>query len=126
MSQTITGYEICKTSFSEEEIIEAFKVIDINKDQFITEDDIIFFLEYIREPYTKEEVKEMIEMVSNDKKKVSLQDFKQIGKGSIIPFADIKIPDETTQQKKVIYENIKKNSILYDENPSILLNASKN
>jgi hypothetical protein len=35
----------------------------------------------------------MIEMISSDKKKVTLQDFKKIGKGSIIPFADIKIPD---------------------------------
>ena len=65
-------------------------------------------------------------MVSSDKKKVTLQDFKKIGKGSIIPFADIKIPDEKIQHKKIIYENIKNNSLLYDENPSILLNASKN
>lgn len=45
----------------------------------------------------------MIEMISDDKKKVSLQDFKKIGKGSIIPFADIKIPDSIGQQKKVIH-----------------------
>ncbi len=45
----------------------------------------------------------MIEMVSSDKKKVTIQDFKKIGKGSIIPFADIKIPDEKAKQKKIIH-----------------------
>lgn len=35
----------------------------------------------------------MIEMVSGDKRKVTFDDFKNIGKGTIIPFADIKIPD---------------------------------
>ena len=42
-------------------------------------------------------------MVSSDKKKVTLQDFKKIGKGSIITFADFKIPDEKIQHKKKDY-----------------------
>lgn len=53
-------------------------------------------------------------MVSSDKKKVTLSDFKKIGKGSIIPFADIKIPTEETKQKKQIYTNIKNNPQLYE------------
>ena len=65
-------------------------------------------------------------MVSSDKKKVTFDDFKKIGKGSIIPFADIKIPDEKTIQKNMIYQNIKNNPTLYHEDSSILLNASKN
>jgi hypothetical protein len=65
-------------------------------------------------------------MVSSDKKKVTFDDFKKIGKGTIIPFADIKIPDEKTIQKNIIYQNIKNNSTLYNEDSSILINASRN
>lgn len=68
----------------------------------------------------------MIHMVSSDKKKVTIEDFKKIGKGSIIPFADIKIPDEKTKIKNIIYQNIKNNPVLYGESPEILINASKN
>ena len=45
----------------------------------------------------------MIRMVSGDGKKVTWQEFKKVGKGSIIPFADIKVPDEANQKKKRIY-----------------------
>lgn len=72
-----------------------------------------------------DEVKEMIDMVSSDKKKVTFEDFKKIGKGSIIPFADIKIPDQKNKQKSAIYNNIKQNQDLYMENPSIIISASK-
>ncbi len=45
----------------------------------------------------------MINMVSGDGRKVTWQEFKKIGKGTIIPFADIKVPDEKILKKKFIY-----------------------
>lgn len=39
-----TGYDINRDLYSEEEIREAFKVIDINKDGVLTTDDLSFFL----------------------------------------------------------------------------------
>lgn len=56
----------------------------------------------------------MISMISSDKRKVTFDDFKKIGKGSIIPFSDIRIPDEKTIQKNLIYQNIKNNPSLYN------------
>jgi len=43
----------------------------------------------------------MINMISTDKKKVTYEDFKKIGKGkgAIIPFADAKIPDKKMKTK---------------------------
>ena len=37
-------------------------------------------LDYIKEDYTMDEVEEMIAMLSSDKKQVTLEDFKKIGK----------------------------------------------
>lgn len=42
-----TGYFLQKDTFSEEEILKAFNVIDINKDNMITEDDLKFILDYM-------------------------------------------------------------------------------
>jgi hypothetical protein len=53
-------------------------------------------------------------MVSSDKKKVTYEDFKKLGKGLIIPFADIKIPDDNIREKRKIYQNIQNNSSLYN------------
>ena len=53
----------------------------------------------MNEEYTLEEVKEMIRMVSSDGEKVLVDDFKKIGKGRIIPFAGIKMPDQHTKPK---------------------------
>lgn len=68
-------------------------------------------------------------MLSSDKKKVTYQDFKKIGKGkgSIIPFADAKIPDKKMKIKEQIYKNIKSSqSNLNQQDPDVLVNASRN
>ena len=46
----------------------------------------------MNQPHTVEEVEEMIKMVSNDGKKVVLEEFKKIGRGKLPPFAAIKQP----------------------------------
>lgn len=45
----VTGYPSYKDSFSEEELMKAFQIMDVNKDDLITTDDLCFILEYIRE-----------------------------------------------------------------------------
>jgi hypothetical protein len=59
-----------------------------------------------------EEVREMINMISTDKKKVSYEDFKKIGKGVIIPFASYKIPDKKNKIKEHILENVKTSGLI--------------
>lgn len=46
----------------------------------------------MNQPHTEEEVQEMINMVSNDGKKVILEEFKKIGRGKLPPFAAIRQP----------------------------------
>lgn len=45
----VTGYPSYKEAFSEEELMKAFQIMDVNKDDLITTDDLCFILEYIRE-----------------------------------------------------------------------------
>lgn len=63
-------------------------------------------LKYINEDYTSEEVDEMISMVSSDKKQVTMEDFKKIGKAQIIPLANFKIPNEEWKKKAKVLEQI--------------------
>lgn len=51
---SVNGYNLLRGHFSEEEILKAFNIIDINKDNLITEDDLMFVLDYIKEDYTIE------------------------------------------------------------------------
>lgn len=53
-NEKTSGYYLNKDTFSEEEILKAFNIIDINNDNAITEDDLIFVLDYIKEDYTIE------------------------------------------------------------------------
>jgi hypothetical protein len=48
----------------------------------------------------------MINIVSADGKGVLLDDFKKIGKGKIIPFAGIRLPDPTAPIKQTILNNL--------------------
>lgn len=41
----------------------------------------------------------MIDMLSSDKKQVSFDDFKKLGKGEVIPLAKFKIPDRSSKDK---------------------------
>jgi Ca2+-binding EF-hand superfamily protein len=52
--------------FTEEEVKEAFGILDLNKDGAITVEDLSFFLDYIGEKTTPEEVEEMIRMCDLD------------------------------------------------------------
>ena len=70
--------------------MKACNIIDINKDNVITEDDLIFVLDYIKEDYTMEEVKEMISMLAVDGRQVGFEDFKRLGKGDIISLGKYK------------------------------------
>jgi hypothetical protein len=120
----MTGYEINRELYSDEEIREAFKVIDINKDGILTFDDISFFLKCMGEEHTPEEVEEMINIISTDGKAVVLDDFKKIGKGRIIPFAGIKFPDQNTELKQTILSNASESGLINIE-PEDLITAEE-
>lgn len=45
----ITGYDTMKDKFNDEEILRAFKIIDITKDDVITQEDIMMILDYLKE-----------------------------------------------------------------------------
>ena len=75
-------YEYLKGLFSEEEIKEAFSTLDYNKDGNITAEDITFFLEYIGEQATEEEIEEMIKMCDADGNgEVSYDEFYKLASG---------------------------------------------
>lgn len=81
----------------------------------ISYEDICFFLEYIRQPYQPAEVYEMINLLSGDTMKVSLQDFMKIGLGTIVPLAAFKVPDTRSQTKQVILENVRQSELFQME-----------
>jgi len=49
-----TGYSNFKECFTQEDILEAFKAIDLNKDGHIDASDIRLFLDFMTESYTEE------------------------------------------------------------------------
>ena len=102
-----TGYDINRQLFSDDDIREAFNTIDINNDGSITVEELSFFLKCMNQPHTVEEVEEMIKMVSNDGKKVVLEEFKKIGRGKLPPFAAIKQPQVEAMSKEEVLENIR-------------------
>ena len=59
-----------------------------------------------------EEVEEMIAMLSSDKKQVTLEDFKKIGKAEIMPLAHFKIPNQRIKKKTTILQNIEKTDLI--------------
>lgn len=48
----------------------------------------------------------MINIVSNNAKTVTFDDFRKIGKGKISPFATIKVPDQHAERKQTILNNL--------------------
>lgn len=72
--------------FTEEEIKEAFNVLDMNKDGGITSEDLSFFLDFIGEKVTTEEIEEMIRMCDKDGSgEVKFEDFKNLAGGWSLP-----------------------------------------
>lgn len=59
-----------------------------------------------KEDYTHEEVDEMINMLSVDKKQVTFEDFKKLGKAEIFPLANVKQPNYKWKDKEAILENL--------------------
>lgn len=102
----MTGYEINKECFSEEELLKAFRIFDIGKDGLISQEDLIFIFDYIKEDYTLEEVQEMLNMLSSDKKSVSFEEFKKLGQNNILPLANFKMPDADSKVKQEVLNNI--------------------
>lgn len=119
-----TGYEINRDQYSDDEIREAFQVIDINKDGVLSPEDLAFFLRCMGEEFTAEEVQEMINMVSADPKGVQLDDFKKVGKGKLIPFAGIHLPDPAAPLKQAVLGNLTDSGLL-DLDPEDLLLAEE-
>ena len=59
-------YDYVKGMFTEDEIKDAFNIIDINKDGSITMEDLSFFLDFIGEKATQEDLEEMVKMCDVD------------------------------------------------------------
>lgn len=55
-NQETTGYDINRELFSDDDIREAFNVIDINNDGALTAEELSFFLKCIDQPHSREEV----------------------------------------------------------------------
>ena len=66
MDEQNSQYDYVRGMFTEEEIKEAFGVLDMNKDGAITVDDLAFFLDFIGEKATQEEAEEMIRICDLD------------------------------------------------------------
>ena len=62
IDDVVAEYDYNKGTFTEDEIKDAFHTIDFNKDGSITFEDLKYFLEYIGEKATEEEIEEMIRM----------------------------------------------------------------
>jgi hypothetical protein len=56
----------------------------------------------MKEEYTSEEVKEMIEMLSGNKKSVNFEEFKKVGRGEVIPLAKYRMPESNQREKSKI------------------------
>lgn len=54
----------------------------------------------------------MIALVSADHKGVQLDDFKKIGKGKLIPYAGIRIPESNAQLKQTVLSNVLSSGLL--------------
>ena len=68
--------------FTEEEVKDAFNVLDINKDGSITADDLSFFLDFIGEKANQEDIEEMIKMCDLDGSgEVKFEEFSKLAGG---------------------------------------------
>lgn len=71
--------------FTEQEIQEAFNTIDFHKNEFITTEEISFFLDILGEKATEAEINEMIEMLDiQGTRKVYFPEFKLMATGQAL------------------------------------------
>lgn len=62
--------------FTEDEIKQSFEILDMNRDGAITTEDLVFYLEFLGEKATQEEIEEMIRMCDLDGSgEVKLEEF---------------------------------------------------
>jgi hypothetical protein len=95
------GKFLCKTPFSEEEILEAFGVIDMSSDGYVSMSEIKFVLDALGEAVTDEEVDEMIKMIDFDGDgQVNKAEFARMARGeSLLPLgAAIPVPKSLDAQ----------------------------
>jgi hypothetical protein len=91
----------------------------------ISEEDLIFVLDYMKEEYTQEEVREMISMLSGgERKQVTLEDFKKLGRGELVPLAKFKPPDVNGPEKEKIMQNVAQTALI-NEDPEFLIKCLK-
>jgi hypothetical protein len=69
-------------------------------------------LDYMKEEYTQEEVREMISMLSGERKQVTLEDFKKLGRGELVPLAKFRLPDANGPEKEKIMENVAQSALI--------------
>lgn len=86
----------------------------------ITEDDLVFVLDYIKEEFNMEEVKEMIMMLSADRNCVTFEEFKRLGRGDIVPLAKYNVMATNLPDKAEILDNLDKAELLA-EDPNFLI-----
>lgn len=67
-----------------------------------------------------EEVSEMIEMLSADRRSVSFEDFKKLGRGDIVPLAKYNIMGKDMADKGAIIDNIDQLGLI-GEDPALLV-----
>ncbi|KRX08279.1 hypothetical protein PPERSA_01740 [Pseudocohnilembus persalinus] len=100
-------YDYIKGKFTDDEIKEVFKILDINKSNHITADNLSYFLEYLGEKATDEEIEEMIKMCDLDGNgEVSYDEFYKLASGqSLAPIGQAYTPTPEMQVKKAQIAN---------------------
>ncbi|KAM3147455.1 hypothetical protein pb186bvf_000262 [Paramecium bursaria] len=95
-------YDYIKGMFTEEEIKETFNILDLNKDGGIGAEDLFFFLDFIGERPTQEEVEEMIRLCDYDGSgEVRFEEFRKLARGdSLAPLGQAFPPSKELVEKR--------------------------
>lgn len=94
--------------FTEEEIAEAFETLDINKQNYITRDEVSFFLDILGEQVSDAELDEMVRMLDIERtQKVYLKEFTRMAMGKSLSPIGIAYPPTLPMLEK---QNINKMS----------------
>lgn len=88
--------------FTEDEIRQSFEILDMNRDGAITTEDLVFYLEFIGEKATQEEIEEMIRMCDLDGSgEVKLEEFQKMAGGwSLTPLGQAYPPTKELVEKR--------------------------
>lgn len=109
ISQNIYDYNK-PFEFTADEIRETFDILDRNKQNYITETEVAFFLNVLDIPATQEEIIEMIRMVdSKEDNKIRFDDFLLMAKGYRMSPVGIAFPPTIQMLES---KNLKKETLL--------------